>query len=332
MEFMIVVAICYALFAIIATGYVLSTKNYYSDDKDKVKLFAGLISIIGLSNIAVSIALGGFMYWDAWSLSYEGGMICAVWMVLSFFLIIPFRLKLPTKARVDKANAIALQRKENQDALAEFRTQNRVTTYVDYGLFLNQSINIDPTNREVVLIRNQNATHEKISFSYIPFSSIVSCEIVENNATVTEKGVDRAVMGGLIAGEAGAIVGAATRSTKDVCTRLDVDIILNDLTHPRETIRLIDFEIEKTSLGYRNLYDKARAIYAAVTSAIQYRDEPYVYRYTEPEPVTPPPPQSLPIPPDDLAAAYQALQQLKNQGVLSEAEYTEKLRQLLDGL
>lgn len=96
-------------------------------------------------------------------------------------------------------------------------------------------------------------TLEKLRISY---SDIIDYELLEDGAAIQEGGIGRAVVGGLIAGGAGAIVGSTTRKTKDFCTSLAIKITVRN--RGAEYATFINSKINKNTLHYKTRYKAAQ--------------------------------------------------------------------------
>lgn len=67
-------------------------------------------------------------------------------------------------------------------------------------------------------------------------------ELLENGETVTKGGIGRALAGGILFGEAGAIVGGITgkKTTRKVVDTFKIKITINNIDNPIEYIELIN--------------------------------------------------------------------------------------------
>ena len=90
----------------------------------------------------------------------------------------------------------------------------------------------------------------------IPYDDIVDYELLEDGAIVHEGGIGRAVVGGLIAGGAGAIVGSTTRKSKDYCTSLAIKITARN--RGAEYATFINSRVNKNTLAYKTSYKAAQ--------------------------------------------------------------------------
>jgi len=82
------------------------------------------------------------------------------------------------------------------------------------------------------------------NFHKYHYSKILSCEIIEDGETTYKKSstVGRAIVGGVLAGGVGAIIGGLTGKEKEnkEIKYLDLKIVVKDTTNPNFTIRFFD--------------------------------------------------------------------------------------------
>lgn len=112
-----------------------------------------------------------------------------------------------------------------------------------------------------------------LDYQMFSYDQIVGCEVVENFGTVTEEGIDRAIVGGLLAGEAGAIVGAVTRGSTNACTYLGVNITLKDYVKPCILVPYITFATDIRGPVYLASSTTARQLTAKIELILQKREE-----------------------------------------------------------
>lgn len=103
----------------------------------------------------------------------------------------------------------------------------------------------------------------------LPFSSLVDCEIVENNITVLNSGVGRAIIGGAIAGSTGAVVGATTAPKKAVVENLTIKIVTSNIIEPLITIPIITKSTVKNSEAYKEKWLIAQEVHSTLVSIIK---------------------------------------------------------------
>lgn len=94
------------------------------------------------------------------------------------------------------------------------------------------------------------------------YDSIIDYELIEDGSTLTKGGVSigRAVVGGALFGETGAVLGGISGKTKTIplCTNLKIKITLNDMSAPVTYITFINTQTKKDSLMYKLAADSAQ--------------------------------------------------------------------------
>ena len=126
-------------------------------------------------------------------------------------------------------------------------------------------------------------------------------------------GVGRALVGGLLAGGAGAIVGATTRGSKNVINSLEILIITNDVTDNLKKLKIITKEIPRNSTAYVDATDFAQKVNASITSILKLAQ------------------------PDQRVAKNNSVSQLKelsemlDKGHLTKEEFQKEKKKLLEG-
>ena len=179
-------------------------------------------------------------------------------------------------------------------------------------------------NQKFSLISAAVARKYKSTIQNIQYSNIVDCQIVEDNSTVVEGGVGRAIVGGMIAGGAGAIVGASTRSSSDVVNHLEVRIITNDLSNARTAITLIDKRTYRSSDFYKEQYALAQDIYSMVIAAMRSTNPPRKQEVDRIDVVAEPDNDI-----SDLKKRLEKISRLKEAGIISEKEYDDARAKIL---
>lgn len=141
-----------------------------------------------------------------------------------------------------------------------------------------QYISFDLNRKEIAI-----ADANKNTLKFINFNQLIDCEIIEDNTTIMTSGVGRAIVGGVLltgvgaiigAGTrstskiVGAIVGADTRSTSEIIKNLAVRIATNDISDSMEMITLINIATKRDSVNYKNNMESAQGIYSTIISII----------------------------------------------------------------
>lgn len=127
---------------------------------------------------------------------------------------------------------------------------------------------IATTNSNSLYVAFYNSIATYLYTYQIQFDKIIQCEITENNTTVSDGWLGRAVVGDLIAGPAGAIIGASTRKSHDVITDISVHIITKDLDNPSITFKINTTNPVRGSSEHLRYQEEARKIYGAITAIV----------------------------------------------------------------
>jgi hypothetical protein len=183
---------------------------------------------------------------------------------------------------------------------------DRAISYSCYDIF------IDATKRKFAFINYYGF------FKYYDFNNVVDCEIIEDNSTIMKGGVGRAVVGGVLAGGVGAIVGASTRSSSDIVRMLEVKIVLDDIVEPVLTMKLILSETERDTITYREALSFAHETHAAMVSMISSSKKDEVSKVNVVEGIE-----------ETATGKIKELAKLKDEGILTEEEFTAKKTELL---
>jgi hypothetical protein len=153
----------------------------------------------------------------------------------------------------------------------------------------------------------------KFAIDVVPFKDILECKIVEDNATIMEGGVGRALVGGLIAGGTGAIVGATTRSTKNVVNSMQLQIITTDVAHSLRKLDIITREIPRDSTAYAYATDFIQKVYASLTSIIKQGNP------------------GVKVSETDNISRLKQLSDMLDKGHLTNEEFQQQKKKLLEG-
>lgn len=149
----------------------------------------------------------------------------------------------------------------------------------------------------------------------IPYSSMLDCEVLVDNATVMKGGVGRAVVGGVVAGGVGAIIGASTRSSTDKTNSMKVRIISIDVNDALIEIPIITIATKRDSQTYRDAEKFAQEAFATITSIIAREKKASVSQQYE---------QQL-----DIKEALTKLEMLRSSCLITEDEFQAKRQEII---
>lgn len=165
-----------------------------------------------------------------------------LFLMLREWIAAPSENYVKTKQRLDQMNA------ELNAFLSKYHVDKR---------FL-----INSTNRTEIAICKQEKQlliYNRVGFQKaLSFSKIVNCEILEDNVTVLEGGIGRAVVGAFIAGGTGAIVGAATRNSSNKVNSMCIRIITDDILDPYYSVQIVNTPLERNSEEYKEKFQLAQ--------------------------------------------------------------------------
>lgn len=136
---------------------------------------------------------------------------------------------------------------------------------ITYHQYLDKiTVMADPVKKVLLLAQ----VKEKEPFSapiVIPFQNILDCNFMEDGTATGQIG--RAVTGGLLAGTAGAVVGAATAKNRSI-SRVQLSIQTTDIVTPRVTLDLIHLPIQTDTQAYLDLMDFKEELTATITAIV----------------------------------------------------------------
>lgn len=175
---------------------------------------------------------------------------------------------------------------------------------------ISPKMKIDTKSKRVAVL-----DYYKDKVDIIPFQNLIECQVIEDNETVLSGGVGRAVVGGVIAGGAGAIVGAATRKSKSVTNNMSLKIITSDINNSLIVIPILETATKRDSEKYKKAWSTAQNAHAIIVSIIKTSSSVQ--------------PVKISAPTESPLAQIENLAKLKEQGILTEEEFTEKKAELL---
>lgn len=150
-----------------------------------------------------------------------------------------------------------------QSILEELKKENFQESKCLDG-FLNTKIRIDEINKNITIC------HHGASKIYylIPFANIRDVSIYEDGTEKKKSPIKRAFIGGAIAGDAGAIIGASTAKNERFITSYGLNIYTVDINNPLHVLPIIWRETAKTSLEYILAKNSAESAYATINAII----------------------------------------------------------------
>ena len=202
----------------------------------------------------MSVIVFGMAWFFYYVSSWVGWWIIA--LIISFVLI-----PLAVESHENTETLRATQRDEQDN----FIMQNNITISKEYTYKtplndVNIRVIFDNINKNIFIAETSKY------FYKIPFSKIIGCEIMTDSQVTG--GVKRAIVGGVLAGEVGAAVGAIT--AKKHIMSYKIVLYLNDIDKPKKELELIKTKKSTKDNDYINAVKFAENISATV-KAIMYQ-------------------------------------------------------------
>lgn len=163
------------------------------------------------------------------------------------------------------------------------------------------------------------------------FADLLDFELYENNAVIQKGGIGRAIVGGALFGEAGAIVGAATRKSQNVVNALYITVTLK--SSGMKKITFINSSVDRSGITYRSARKSADEVASelaiiiseAQEQKLQQQVQDHSYISSAPQPTV-----SRETSPVMIADELLKLKQLLDMGVLTEDEFNQQKQKLLN--
>ncbi|MHC1740145.1 MAG: SHOCT domain-containing protein [Anaerolineaceae bacterium] len=234
-------------------------------------------------------------------------MIAGISVVL-FFAGIIFVFFMTKNNTTSKESIDLIQNKLKSDGFIVSES-NISCKFINSGKLYKEFI-VDSINHQLAII-----DFNLCEVDILNFIKILDCKIIEDKSTIVQGGIGRAIVGGLIAGGIGAIVGASTRSSNNVISSLQVQIIIDDLSKPQKIIELITNQTKRDSLLYKNALSFANELYSTLLIIIE-KNNPTRATYSQVEII-------------DYPEQIIKLADLREKGLITEEEFQLKKQQLL---
>ena len=161
---------------------------------------------------------------------------------------------------------------------------------------------------------------KKISKIY-KFADLLDYEIVENGQSIIQGKAASTIIGGVLGGGLGALAGASgSRRIDNVCNKLEIKLIVNDVTMPSIQLVLLDKETDKNSVKYQACYDKAiqfEAVLKIIMANAQEKAVPAQPNNEKQEKTT------------STKMQLQELKEMLDDGLITQEEFEQKKKQIL---
>ena len=269
-------------------------------------------------NVLSLIVLGIFCILAGGSITpneFIGGIIFAVIVLIALVLIfwsIEKEKREKRKNKIDKAN----------DQYKDFNPTVNLTNYSNQ-----YTISIDK-EKEKILIIQADDSEEKANTFLLDYEDIISVQLMEDKNLIYSKSTLRTIggglVGGLVAGGAGAIIGGLSGSSneKKMVSNISIKLLIRNLEDP--SIELICYKGEGINangpLG-KPIIEEALQVIDHIKVIIDYVDKKEKVNQIS---------KQSPEPFHSLAEELEKLHQLKERGILSEEEYRIQKEKILN--
>lgn len=130
-----------------------------------------------------------------------------------------------------------------QKAIEDFNASKKVNNYIYF----------DDVNKKFA-IPKVSLLGKVQDMDIYNYTDIIDFELLEDGSSIAKGGLGRALVGGALLGETGAIVGGITgqRKSNNICTSLKIKITLNNIDNPVAYINFITTKTKKSSFLYKD--------------------------------------------------------------------------------
>ena len=230
---------------------------------------------------------------------FDMGLLIVIAIIIVFYLIAHWDDESKTREKIYDVL------KQNRD----------FTSMKTLAMRADKEVHLDTNSKKIAIIDKNNSD---ISVDYIPFSSVVECEILESNISIAKGSISRAVIGGAIAGGVGAVVGSVSAKSSNYSESLAVRIVTNNLNSPLFVINYFSSKQKKDSSLYKNAFSDAQNLYATLTSIIKSNESLLSTSLNQQNAEQ-----------NSLSEQISALSKLHDEGILTDSEFESKKNQIL---
>jgi hypothetical protein len=222
-------------------------------------------------------------------------------------IIVIFLLVKAVGYEKEKTNEKSISLKRKLSEIEDFIVTRQIVGFGDRYVFA-----VDENNEKILLITRKYQRVEEYTKDIVSFSDIIGIELIANGKTTvskrsTTRTIGGAIVGGVLAGGAGAIIGGLSGNTKQ-----EENVAVY-------TVKILLRSIEKTSLIWYADKENANNIKDLVSVIIDKTD-----KSTEGIPE-----ETFAKPSDSIADELLKMNELKEKGIITEAEFTIQKDKLL---
>lgn len=186
-------------------------------------------------------------------MEYIIGVVIAIAIVITIIVV--------TNLKANRSNKETMA--NEQSILDELKEQNFQESKCIDG-FLNTKIRVDEINKNIAICHHGADKR----YYLIPFANIRDVSIYEDGTEEKKSPIKRAIIGGAIAGDAGAIIGASTAKTTKFVNSYGLNIYTIVISKPLYTLPIIWKQTAKDSLEYTLAKSSAETAFATINAII----------------------------------------------------------------
>lgn len=155
-------------------------------------------------------------------------------------------------------------------------------------------------------------------FDVLAFNEIRQCQLLENNSTIMEGGIGRGLVGGAIAGSTGAIIGAASRKSKNIVDMLSIKLELNSQIDPMIILSLLKYRLKRNSTKYEKTFNMAHEIVSRINNILENKNTIVKSKISNEDKKS------------NYADELEKLFDLKQKGIIDEEEYKKLKNKIIN--
>lgn len=181
----------------------------------------------------------------------------------------------------------------------------------------------DDRKREVAFVKRQQVFPKRENYMVIGYKNIIGYEVLNDGRTVYSGGLGRAVVGGVLAGGAGAVVGAVTgRKSKDVSEDMRIKTTVKNMSEPAFYVPVLTGKFKKNGRFYKQAEREAHDICAKLDAILSDNTQREKRRVSS----SPPAKNDQPLDAFEIVRKFKAL---ADEGVISQEQFETKKKELL---
>lgn len=169
-----------------------------------------------------------------------------------------------SKYRVADIHAILDEYKTRHpdDYFSRFAITRTINSFVDFD----DDAKLIFVRGGLSMLGNPQSTNS----TYLTYQEVIDCEIFEDGVSVTNTGLEGAIVGGALFGATGAIVGTiAGKKTTDEVYNISVSIVTSNPNRTRIIVPVMKMQTTRGSTTYKSAIQNAREILAAFTQIVK---------------------------------------------------------------